>query len=262
MPVADKRARQLRDEIRAGRVTGLTTGMAAGHVQCNLVVLPAAHAADFETFCRANASACPLLGMSQPGDAALPALGDGIDVRTDLPGYRVSIAGQLPFEVSDIRSYWRDDAVALAIGCWFSMEQALLAAGVRLRHVEQGIQGPLFKTTLPATSAGHFSGPLVVSMRPFAPDEVERVRAVTARFPRVHGAPLHTGTPDALGIRDLMQPDYGEPIEMETDAVPVYWGCGLTALAALERAALPWYITHAPGKMLVTDLLNASLEER
>ena len=123
MPVADKRARQLRDEIRAGRVTGLTTGMAAGHVQCNLVVLPAAHAADFETFCRANASACPLLGMSQPGDAALPALGDGIDVRTDLPGYRVSIAGQLPFEVSDIRSYWRDDAVALAIGCWFSIDR-------------------------------------------------------------------------------------------------------------------------------------------
>ena len=262
MPVADKRVRQLRDEIRAGRVTGLTTGMAAGHVQCNLVVLPAARAADFETFCRTNASACPLLGMSQPGDAALPALGDGIDVRTDLPGYRVCIEGQTPLEVSDIRSYWRDDAVAFAIGCWFSMEQALLTAGVRLRHVEQGIQGPLFKTTLPATPSGHFSGPLVVSMRPFAPDEVERVRAVTARFPRVHGAPLHMGAADALGIRDLKQPDYGEPIEMETDAVPVFWGCGLTALAALERADLPWYITHAPGKMRVTDLLNASLEER
>jgi uncharacterized protein YcsI (UPF0317 family) len=251
----------LRLAVRAGRHRGLTTGHAAGCVQCNLAVLPESDAADFIAFCNANARACPVVGVGRAGDPALPALGDDIDVRTDLPGYLVHRAGQPAQEVPDIASLWRDDFVAVAIGCWFSMEDALTAAGVRLRHVELGIQGPLFRTDRPAIPAGRFSGPLVVSMRPFAPHDVATVREVTARFPRVHGAPLHEGDAAALGIHDVNRPDFGEPMALLEGEVPLYWGCGLTALAALQAARLPLFITHAPGKMLVTDLRNASLFE-
>ncbi len=254
-------AHALRLAVRSGLHRGLTTGHAAGQVQCNLAVLPAAYAEDFVAFCRANAQACPVLGISRPGDPAWPELGEDIDIRTDLPGYLVHRAGEPARHVTDLKGIWREDFVAVAIGCWFSMEDALAAAGVRLRHVELGIQGPLFKTTVPATPAGRFAGPLVVSMRPFAPHEVATVRAVSARFPRVHGAPLHEGDAGALGIVDIASPDYGEPMGLLPGEVPLYWGCGLTALVALERAALPLFITHAPGKMLVTDLLNASLLE-
>ena len=184
-----------------------------------------------------------------------------IDVRVDLPAYRVCGAGAPAQIVKDIESVWRDDSVAVAIGCWFSVEDALLRAGVRLRHVELGIQGPLFRTNRKAVSVGRFSGPLVVSMRPFARSQVDIVAAVTARFPRVHGAPLHRGDPAALGIFDIAKPDFGEVIDIQQDEVPLFWGCGLTALAALEQAGLPWFATHAPGAMLVTDRRNDEFEE-
>jgi uncharacterized protein YcsI (UPF0317 family) len=256
-------ARALRLAVREGRHRGLTTGHAAGFVQCNLAVVPQDFAPDFIAFCQANALACPVVGVSRAGETAWPALGADIDIRTDLPGYVVHRAGHAVRQVDSLLDIWRDDLVAVALGCWFSMEDALAAAGVRLRHVELGIQGPLFKTVLPAAPAGRFAGPLVVSMRPFATAEVATVRAVTARFPRVHGAPLYEGTGAAakLGIRDIAKPDYGEPIPLAAGDVPLYWGCGLTAVAALEQAGLPLFITHAPGKMLVTDLANASLLE-
>jgi uncharacterized protein YcsI (UPF0317 family) len=253
--------RDLRLAIRAGRFHGLTTGHAAGHVQANLAIVPAAVADEFVAFCRANAAACPVLAVGAPGDPHLAALGADLDVRTDLPAYWVYRDGRRAETVADIAALWQPDHVAVAIGCWFSMEAALAGAGVRLRHVELGIQGPLFRTALPTAPAGRFRGPLVVSMRPFAPAEVATVRAVTGRFTRVHGAPLHQGDPAALGIADLGTPDFGEPIPMSGDDVPLYWGCGLTALTALERSGLPLFITHAAGAMLVTDLHNDDLAD-
>lgn len=253
-------AAELRRAIRAGRHEGLTTGHAAGHVQCNLAVVPADVADDFVAFCRANAAACPVLAVGAAGDWRLPELGDDLDVRTDLPGYLFHLRGREPESRDAITDLWRDDAVAVAIGCWFSMEDALCASNVRLRHVELGIQGPLFRSKVAATSVGPFSGPLVVSMRPFAADSVATVAAVTARFPRVHGAPVHIGNPAALGIGDVARPHYGEPMDLLPGEVPMFWACGLTALAALQNADLPWFVTHAPGKMLVCDLPNAALE--
>jgi uncharacterized protein YcsI (UPF0317 family) len=253
-------AAALRRAIRAGHHRGLTTGHAPGHVQCNLAVVPADVAEEFVAFCRANAAACPVLAVATAGDWHLPDLGDDIDVRTDLPGYLVHRRGRDPETRAAITDLWRDDAVAVAIGCWFSMEDALAAANVRLRHVELGIQGPLFRSNVAAVSVGRFSGPLVVSMRPFAADSVATVAAVTARFPRVHGTPIHVGNPEALGIGDVAQPHYGEPMDLLPGEVPMFWGCGLTALAALQRADLPWFVTHAPGKMLVCDVPNAALE--
>ena len=252
-------ALELRHAIRRGEHTGLTTGRAPGHVQANLVVLHETHARDFLAFCGLNAFACPVLGVSKTGSPLIPVLGADLDVRTDLPGYHIHRPNSAPEKVTDISSFWRDDLVAVTIGCWFSMEDALHQAGVRLRHVELGIQGPLFMTNLKTRGEGIFGGPLVVSMRPFAKESVATVREVTGRFSRVHGGPIHVGDPAAFGIADIGRPDFGEVLTPLPDEVPMYWGCGLTATVALQKSGIGFFITHAPGKMLVTDCLNVSL---
>jgi uncharacterized protein YcsI (UPF0317 family) len=254
-----------RDVRRAAwqqRFGGLTTGLAPGYVQANLAVLPASDADDFISFCHANAAACPVLAVSKPGVPRLPELGADIDVRTDLPAYWIYRDGKRAETVPDIAALWREDHVAVAIGCWFSMEDALTRAGVRLRHLELSIQGPLFRTTRETVRVGRFGGPLVVSMRPFPADAIETVRQVTARFGRVHGAPLHVGDPGAFGIADIGRPDFGEVLKPLAGEVPMFWGCGLTALTALEQSGVPLFITHAAGAMLVTDLRNDELEEK
>lgn len=250
----------LRHAIRRGDYTGLTTGRAPGHVQANLVVMPKQHLDDFTAFCKLNAFACPVLGVGEAGSPRIPVLGVDLDVRTDLPGYHIHRPGAAPQEVTDISSVWRDDLVAVAIGCWFSMEDALLQAGVRLRHVELGIQGPLFMTNRATRGTGIFGGPLVVSMRPFERSAAEKVREITRRFSRVHGGPVHMGDPAVLGIADLFEPDFGEVLVPLPGEMPMYWGCGLTATVALQQSGIDFFITHAPGKMLVTDCLNADLE--
>ena len=252
--------RELRQDIRAGRLEGLTTGLAPGYVQTNLAIVPSAYAGDFVAFCRANGRACPVIAVGTAGDPCLPSLGADLDVRTDLPAYRVYRHGRTYGD--DRRTSRRSGSRTTsryAIGCWFSMEDALLRAGVRLRHVELGIQGPLFRTNLPTIAVGRFGGPLVVSMRPFQSNDVSTVKDVTGRFPRVHGAPIHEGSPRVLGIDDLTRPDFGEPMEILPEEVPLFWGCGLTALTALERSQIPLFITHAPGAMLITDMLNDDL---
>ncbi len=253
-------ALELRHAIRRGDYTGLTTGRAPGHVQANLVVMPERHVHDFVAFCKFNAFACPVLGVGEAGSPRIPALGIDLDVCTDLPGYLMHRSSLAPQEVTDISYVWRDDLVAVAIGCWFSMEDALLKAGVRLRHVELGIQGPLFTTKVETRGKGIFGGPLVVSMRPFASESVDLVREVTGRFSNVHGGPFHVGDPGALGIADIARPDFGEVLLPLPDEVPMYWGCGLTAMVALQKSGIDFFITHAPGKMLVTDCLNTDLE--
>lgn len=246
--------RDVRQAARAG-FQGLTVGRAPGYVQANLYLVPERFAVAFEAFCRFNSAACPLLAVGESGSPALSSLGQNIDLRTDLPAYLVHTAGET-WRVNELGSYWRSDLVPFAIGCWFGAEAALAAAGIRMRHVELGIQGPLFRTNRPAVGAGPFQAPLVVSMRPFADEDVPRVAAITARLPRSHGAPVHQGDPMALGIRDPENPDWGEPLSPESGETALYWACGLTALAALQATSLPFFITHAPGAMLVTDLIE------
>jgi uncharacterized protein YcsI (UPF0317 family) len=245
---------ELRLACRKGSFEGLTTGLCSGFLQANLVILPAALATDFKSFCEANAQACPLLAKGEPGDPSLSALGVDIDVRTDLPRYEVIRPGIAPTQRHDIRDLWQEDSVAFAIGCWFSAEAALLARGIRLRHVELGIQGGLFRTSRPSKPIGAFGGPLVVSMRPFAAQDVPAVEAITAMHPEAHGAPVAVGEENNLGIADLSQPDFGEVLLPLPGEVPVFWACGLTATEAARLAAPDILITHAPGAMLVTDL--------
>jgi uncharacterized protein YcsI (UPF0317 family) len=249
----------VRAACRAGQLTGPTGGLAAGYVQANLCILPARYAADFQRFCALNPKSCPLLSSSEPGDPALPALGEGIDIRTDLPKYRVWEQGRLIAEVPDVRAYWRDDLVSFLLGCSHSFEEALVADGLPLRHEDQGIQVPYYTTHLQSVPAGMFHGPMVVSMRPFQPADAIRAIQITSRFPSVHGAPVHLGDPGLIGIHDLDAVETGRPVQMKPNDIPVFWACGVTPQAVLQEAKPDFCITHSPGHMLVTDLLNSRL---
>lgn len=258
-PLSDNPAAAARRAIRAGEFTGQTSGLAEGHVQGNVVILPKSLAHDFLHYCQRNPKPCPLLAVSEPGRAALPALGADLDIRTDVPRYRVWRHGELAGEPTNIRDLWRDDLVTFVIGCSFSFEQALLEAGLPVRHIEQGRNVPMYRTNIATAEAGPFGGPLVVTMRPMRAPAAIRAIQVTSRFPGVHGAPVHIGDPALIGIRDLAKPDYGDAVDVHPDEIAVFWACGVTPQAAIEQARPEFCITHAPGAMLITDLLNQHL---
>ena len=208
--------------IRAGEFSGTTAGLAPGNVQANLVILPKALAHDFLRFAQANPKPCPVLAVSGPGDPRLPGLGEDLDIRSDLPRYRVWRRGELVEEPFDLFHVWRDDLVSFALGCSFSFEQALLEDGIELRHLTCGSNVPMYRTNIPCASAGPFAGPLVVSMRPLKPHDAIRAIQITSRFPSVHGAPMHIGLPEAIGIKDLAKPDYGDAVPVKSDELPVF----------------------------------------
>jgi uncharacterized protein YcsI (UPF0317 family) len=249
----------LRRVIREGRYAGHTSGLAPGRVQGNIAILPAEAASDFLRFCQANPKPCPLLAVSEPGDPLLPTLGADVDIRTDVPRYRVYRHGELVDEPTDLRGVWRDDLVTFVIGCSFSFEEPLIAAGLDVRNISCGCNVPMYRTNVATRPAGRFHGPLVVSMRPFKPADAIRAIQVTSRFPDVHGAPVHLGFPEAIGIADLAKPDWGDAVPVREGEIPVFWACGVTPQAVVMAAKPELCITHAPGSMLVTDLENARL---
>ena len=250
---------ELRAACRSGDFTGNTSGLAPGYVQCNIVILPADWAGDFLRFCQANPRPCPLIASAaSPGDPSLPPLGD-IDIRTDVPSYRVFRDGGLDSERNDISDLWQDDLVTFALGCSFSFEEALIADGLEVRNVTEGVNVPMYRTNIPCTSAGPFAGNMVVSMRPFQAANAIRAIQICTRFPSVHGAPVHLGDPERIGISDLAQPDYGDAVSVKDGELPLFWACGVTPQVALENARPPLAITHSPGCMLVTDLRNSQL---
>jgi uncharacterized protein YcsI (UPF0317 family) len=244
---------------RRGGHRGPTAGLAPGFVQANLAILPADLAGDFLRFCQRNPKPCPLLAVSEPGDPRLPALGADLDLRRDVPRYRIWRDGECVEEPSDLDAHWRDDLVGFALGCSFSFEEALLAEGIEVRHIALGRNVPMYRTSLACAPAGRFAGPLVVSMRPFAPADAIRAIQLTSRFPAVHGAPVHLARPDLIGIADLARPDYGDAVPIGADELPLFWACGVTPQAVIAAARPAFAITHAPGCMLVTDLLNSRL---
>ena len=252
-------ARRARLDARSGKLTGPTANLAPGHVQANLAILPRALAADFLHFCQRNPKPCPLLAMSEPGDPALPELGQDIDIRSDIPRYRVWHHGELVAEPTDVRDIWRDDLVSFLIGCSFSFEEAMLDNGLPVRHIEQGCNVPMYRTSIPTHAAGVFGGPLVVSMRPLKAADAIRAIQVTSRFPSVHGAPVHIGDPALIGIADINQPDYGDAVEIRAGELPVFWACGVTPQSVVAAVRPEFCITHAPGHMLVTDLINSRM---
>ena len=242
--------------VRAGKHSGPTSGLAPGYVQGNLAILPQALAADFLRFCQLNPKPCPLIGTAAPGDPRVPALGEDLDIRTDLPRYRVWRHGELAAEPEDIRDVWRDDLVSFVIGCSFSFEEALMSDGIELRHIVRGCNVPMYRTSIATQEAGPFHGPMVVSMRPMKPADAIRAIQITTRFPQVHGAPVHVGKPEMIGIKDIMRPDYGDAVEVRGDELPVFWACGVTPQSVIATVKPEFCITHHPGSMLVTDRKN------
>src|SRR5271165_4071974 len=250
-PVEPARLRAL---IRRAGHTGQTSGLAPRRVQANLAILPADWAAEFLLFCQINPKPCPVLAVTNPGDPIFWTLGTDVDVRTDAPRYKV-----FTDEPTDLLEIWRDDLVAFAIGCSFSFEEALLEAGLRLRHHDEGRNVPMHKTRLETNATARFSGPLVVSMRPFQPADAIRAIQVTSRFPGVHGAPVHIGHPESIGIKDLAQTDFGDTVSVAPGELPVFWACGVTPQTVVTKAKPSLFISHHPGAMLITDLLNSQL---
>jgi uncharacterized protein YcsI (UPF0317 family) len=258
-PGAAARGADIRRRFRGGAPAAHTSGLADDLVQANLVVLPREAATDFLIFCQRNPRPCPVLAVGDAGSPMLPSLASDLDLRTDLPRYRVWRHGELVDEPTDVRSLWRDDLVAFAIGCSFSFEWAMRAEGIPIRHLERGCNVPMYRTSIATQSAGNFGGPMVVSMRPMVAADAIRAVQITSRFPAVHGAPVHIGDPSRIGIADIGRPDYGDAVPVLPDELPVFWACGVTPQAALKQAKPAFCITHAPGAMLITDLLNHQL---
>lgn len=247
-------AQAMRQRIRSGQHARHTAGLAIGRLQCNLAILPDAYALDFLRFCQRNPKPCPVVGISDTGDPALPSLGRDIDIRTDVPRYRIYRNGVLTEELTDIADHWRDDFVTVALGCSFTFENALIRAGIPVRHIEQDRTVPMYRSNRRLVPAGPFGGHMVVTMRPIPRDRVEDACRISAAFPQAHGAPIGTGDPALLGIRNLDDPDWGEAVDIRPGEIPVYWACGVTPQNVLQAARLPICITHAPGHMLIADV--------
>ena len=244
--------KQLRQTIRAKEFSGQTAGQAPDHLQGNVVILPKEYASDFLLFCLNNPKPCPLIGISQPGEVRLTELGE-IDIRTDVPKYRIYHNGVLQEEVTDITDIWSNDLVTFVLGCSFTFEEALLENGYEVRHIAQGSNVPMFRTNIETVPGGVFSGPLVVTMRSYPAEQIPAVFDLSAKYPHAHGSPIYWGDPTAIGITDLQHPDYGDVVDVPDNEIPVFWACGVTPQTALAKARPSLSITHAPGCMLVTD---------
>ncbi len=250
---------EIRQRCRTGQLEAPTPGLALGYVQANLVVLPYNLAFEFLLFCQRNPKACPILDVTEVGNPEPKLIAPGADIRTDLPRYRIFRQGQLVEETTDIRPFWRDDLVAFLIGCSFSFENAMLNAGLPVRHVEEGKNVPMYKTTIECIPSRTFSSSLVVSMRPLPAHHVVRAVEVTSRYYKAHGSPVHIGNPGIIGIEDLASPDYGDAVTLRDNEVPVFWACGVTTQTAILQAKPEFAITHSPGYMFVSDLKDEDL---
>ncbi len=243
----------LRLAAREGRFKSPTSGHAPGYLQANLMIVSQAQAFDFLLFCQRNPKPCPLIEVLEPGGVE-PRCALGANIATDIPGYRLYRNGELVGEQDNVIDLWRDDFVGFLIGCSFSFEAAVAQAGIALRHVQQGRNVAMYRTSIACEPAGPFQGEMVVSMRPIKSRDVARVVEISGRFDVAHGAPVHIGNPSAIGITDLARPDYGDAVSIEDDEIPIFWACGVTPQWVAQKSRLPMCITHAPGKMFVTDL--------
>ena len=250
---------EIRPLIRKGKWEKPTAGLAMGYAQANLVILPQKYVFDFLLFCQRNPKPCPLLEVLERGKFRTDFLSKDADVRTDIPRYNIYRKGNLDRTVREIRSLWKEDFVTFLLGCSFSFEEALLRSKIPIRHIEENKNVPMFITNIPCKPAGVFHGPMVVTMRPIPPDKVTPAVQITARYASVHGAPIHIGDPSKIGIKNMSKPDFGDPVTIKKEEVPVFWACGVTPQAVVMRAKPELCITHTPGHMFISDVLNEEL---
>ncbi len=251
--------KQIRSLIRKEKWDQPTAGLAMGYAQANLVILPKKYAFDFLLFCQRNSKPCPLLEVLEPGEFRTKFLSLDADIRTDIPRYNIYRKGKLEGQVKDIKSLWEKDLVTFLLGCSFSFEEAMLRSKIPVRHIEEHKNVPMFITHIPCRSAGIFHGPMVVTMRPIPSDQVTQAVQITSRYASVHGAPIHIGDPPIIGIKNLKRPDFGDSVTIRKGEVPVFWACGVTPQVAVTKAKPDLCITHTPGHMFISDLLNEEL---
>ncbi len=259
-PYIDKKPSEVRKLIREGVIDFPTSGMCRGYAQANLVILPADYAADFEEYAKKNPFPCPILEIIR-GTPMTHAMGEGANICTDIPRYRVYENGVFTKELTDASEYWKEGCVGFLIGCSFSFEEALMSHGIQIRHIDQCCNVPMYKTNIQTVKVGPFEGPMVCSMRPMTPENAKLAYEITAKMPNVHGAPVHMGDPAEVGVKDIMKPDYGDAVTINPGEIAVFWPCGVTPQAAIENAKPPLVITHAPGHMFITDILNSELND-
>lgn len=258
----DLSPKDVRKLIREEKIMSPTSGMCGGYAQANLVILPQKYAEDFKLFAEYNPKPCPILEITEPGSCIAKRTADSANIATDIPKYFIYKNGVKVDEVTNAEKYFGDDFVCFLIGCSFSFEEALIREGIDVRHITMGLNVPMYKTNIPCKPAGIFNGPYVVSMRPIKKEDVQKVYDITGKFPHVHGAPIHFGNPEEIGIKDINKTDYGDAVEIKEGEVPVFWACGVTPQAAIENAKPEIVITHAPGHMFITDILNEEIEEK
>ena len=260
MDYSNMKPLEVRKLISEGKITGQTSGMCLGYAQANLVIVPKDIAYDFLLFTQRNPKSCPLLEVGDVGDKFLKYLGKDINIAKDIPKYRIYKKGELIGEYTDIEKFWREDFVSFLIGCSFSFESELLEVDIPVRHIEEGCNVPMFKTNINCNEAGIFKGKMVVSMRPIPKDKVVKLVLVSGSMPKVHGAPIHIGNPEDIGIKDINKPDFGDKVTIKEGEVPVFWPCGVTPQSVIMNVKPEIVITHSPGHMLITDIKNVNLK--
>jgi len=251
--------KEIRILTRQGKWDKPTAGLAMGYAQANLVILPKKYAFDFLLFCQRNPKPCPLLEVLESGQYRTQFLALDADIRTDIPRYNIYRKGKLEATAKEIKNLWKSDFVTFLLGCSFSFEEALLRSKVPIRHIEENKNVPMYITDISCKPAGLFQGPMVVSMRPIPPDKVTQAVQITSRYASVHGAPIHMGDPSRIGIKNLDKPDFGDSVSIKKGEIPVFWACGVTPQAVVMKAKPDLCITHTPGHMFITDLLNEEL---
>ena len=261
MNYSNMKPQEVRKLIREGKIDFQTSGMCDGYAQANLIILPKDLAYDFLLFAQRNPKSCPILEVGDVGKREIKRMAKAADVATDLPKYRVWEYGKLVGEYTDIKDFWREDFVYFLIGCSFSFEGDLLSADIPVRHIEEGKNVPMYITDIPCDEAGFFKGNVVVSMRPMPADQVIKAVSITSSMPRVHGAPIHIGNPEKIGIKDIMKPDFGDFVTVKEGEILVFWCCGVTPQSAVMTAKPPIAITHSPGHMFITDVKNSLLKD-
>ncbi len=244
---------EFRQLVRENKWKLMTAGVCPSHLHSSVTILPKTYATDFLGFCALNQKPLPIVEVLAPGSWVPSGIAQNADIRSDLAAYEIFKDGMLTSVSNDISDLWQDDFVTFFIGCSYTFEQALVDAGIPLRHLEQGTEVSVYRTNIPCRPFGIFHGNMVVSMRPMTMDNAKRAFHISAPFSWAHGAPVHAGDPKLIGIEDVMKPEWGEPVPIEHDEIPVFWACGNTNREAIENAKLPLVITDS-GKMFITDV--------
>ena len=253
-------SKQIRKHIRNNLYINHTAGLAKNKLQANLVILHKKYSDDFYQFCKKNTKACPLVGMTQIGNPFFEKLGENIDIRHDVPSYNIYENGKHVKSLYNVEALWTKDLVAFAIGCSFTFEHDLIKNNFWIDHVLNNKIVPMYKSNLKNSKSGVFSGNMVTSMRIFKKSDKEKIIKISKKYSFAHGEPIHIGEPHKIGIKDILNPDWGDgPRTKKPDEDYFFWACGVTPQHAVMEAKIPFCITHTPGHMLITDVNEQDL---